>query len=138
MKKIGCAFVVTVLMCLLLSGCVQKEDETPAPLQLVSHIEILYDYRQSQLQRHYTNTDKIDVVLHYLHKLSPYGLASEDPEYLQGDSCKITVHLSDGSQHIYRLRGSRYLSVDFHQWQNVDYNKGSVLFHLFHHLPSDR
>ena len=137
MKRIGCVFMVAVLMCVFLSGCGQKKYEASAPLKLVSHIEILYDYRQSQLRRLYTDTDKIDVVLHYLHKLTPYGLAADDPEYLQGDSCKITVHLSDGSQHIYRMRGSRYLSVEFHQWQNVDYNKGSVLFHLFRHLPSD-
>lgn len=128
---------IFLVICLTFSGCSPKPSVTQEPLALVTAVEVTYDYRQTRLYRSYTSSDKMDVILYYLYDLAPYGRAEEDPEQLRGDSCKITVHLSNGKTHTYRQQGSRYLSVDSRPWQKISEAKGAVLFHLINHIESD-
>lgn len=130
-------FIFSCLVCVLLTGCGRSNTAPSAPLAVVTSVDIDYAYRQVHLQRTYTQAEKIDVFLHFLNRLSPLGRTSEDPEQLLGDVCKITVRLTDGTQRIYRMRGSQYLSVDSRPWQLISKERGSVLFHLVNHIPSD-
>lgn len=135
MKKI----IISLMLfsCTLFSGC-KKQTPTPAPMEYVTSVEVSYDYRSQHLYRRYTDSDKMDVILFYLYDLKPYGMpTTEDPDDIIGDSCKITVHLSTGNKHVYRQRGSRYLSVDSHRWQKIKESQGTVLFHLVNHIQSD-
>lgn len=128
---------VIFLLCIWLCGC---RNEVPAPeasVVYVTQVNIDYQYRQSHLRRSYTNTDKMDVFLYYLYDLSPHGQPEEDPEQIQGDSCKITVTLSNGEHRIYRQIGSQYLSVDSRPWQKISETKGALLYHLVNHIESD-
>ena len=126
-----------LLLCFLFSGCRDNTDHTEPALVYVTEISIDYQYRQSHLRRHYTDSDKMDVILYYLYDLSPHGQPEEDPEQIQGDSRKITLTLSNGQTRIYRQIGSQYLSVDFHPWQKISQKKAGVLFHLVNHIESD-
>ena len=125
------------MFCLLLSGCKAKEFVPEEPLVYVTQVSVDYEYRLSHLRRSYTDSDKMDVFLYYLYDLSPHGKPEEDPEQIQGDSCKITLSLSDGTQRVYRQIGSQYLSIDWQPWQKINQGKGSVLFHLVNHIQSD-
>lgn len=137
MRKNWKKLFISLGICFLISGCSPNRSAPQEPLALVTAVEITYNYRQTQLRRHYTSSDKMDVILYYLYDLSPYGEPEEDPEQLQEDSCKIAVHLSDGNSRIYRQNGSRYLSVDSRPWQKISPTKGAVLFHLIYHIESD-
>lgn len=126
-----------LLVCVLFSGCKEKTNLPETPLVFVTQVHIDYQYRQSHLQRRYTDSDKMDVILYYLYDLSPHGQPEEDPEQIQGDSCKITVTMSDGSQRVYRQVAGQYLSVDSRPWQKISEMKGNVLYHLVNHIESD-
>ena len=128
---------VVLLLSALLCGCKRQAAPLEEPLVFVTQIHIDYEYRQNHLLRSYTDADKMDVILYYLYGLSPHGQPEEDPEQIQGDSCKITVTLSNGQQKIYRQIGSQYLSVDFHPWQTIPQDRGSLLYHLVNHIESD-
>lgn len=137
MRKIKLMLILSILVCFVFSACHSQQLSQQNALPLVTSVDVTYDYGQKKLQRHYTDSDKMDVILFYLYDLVPHGQADEDPERLQGDSCRITVRLSNGEMHIYRQQGSRYLSVDFHPWQKISEAKGSLLYHLVNHIESD-
>lgn len=127
-----------LLLCILLPGCRQTQVTTPSTLDIASSIIISYRWKQGQLQRNYTNADKIDVILHFLHKITPKGRAEKDPELLQGNDCNITIHLAGGNMRIYRIKNGSYLSVDYQPWQAIDREQERIFFHLIHHIPSDQ
>lgn len=130
-------FAAVILICIGLTGC-RPEKQTPTlSLNLVTSVEVNCRHHQRQWMRTYTQTDKIDIILHYLHKLRSTGTPSTDPEQFRGDRCQITVQLSNGQQHIYRLQGDGYLSVDLRPWQTVNSQQASVLYHLVSHIPGD-
>lgn len=137
MEQIRKTLPVICILCLLLSGCKAQDPVPEDPLVYVTQVSVDYEYRLSHLRRSYTDSDKMDVFLYYLYGLSPHGKPEEDPEQIQGDSCRITLTLSDGTQRVYRQMGSRYLSVDCQPWQEISQRKGSVLFHLVNHIPGD-
>lgn len=124
------------LLCAFLTGCSPTRPE-PAQLKVVSSVEIEYRSQQEQFHRVYTQADKIDVILHYLHRLTPRGTPDSDPEQLLEERCKITVRLTEGESRIYRLQGKQYLSVDLKPWKTVSRERCSVLYHLVSHLPGD-
>lgn len=138
MKKIGNMICLLLNACLLLSGCSATATETAPPPDLVTKIAVSYDHQDIHLDRIYTDTDKMDVILFYLYSLSPYGDAEEDPELLTGERCKITVWLSSGQHKIYRQYAEQYLSIDSHPWQKIEEDQASVLYHLIRHIDSDK
>ncbi len=125
------------LMMFCFSGCAAPQSGEEKPLSLVTDVTVSYHYGDMHIRRHFTDTDKIDIVLYYLYHLSPGGTPKEDPEQIWGDSCRILVTESDGSRHIYRQQGGRYLSVDNRPWQKVSPKKSAVLFSLLLNLESD-
>ena len=127
-----------ICSCLFLCACNRRPDAVQEPIVLVTAVDIRYNYKNTQLNRTYTNSDKMDVILYYLYGLEPYGKPDEDPEQIRNDCCHITVHLSNGRSRIYRQQGSRYLSVDFSPWKNISPTRAAVLHHLLRHIESDR
>lgn len=128
--------VLAILICSLLVGCSPTKAENTR-LKLVEAVEIEFYHQQEYLHRIYTQPDKIDVILHYLHRLTPRGIPDFDPEQLLGERCKVTVRLSHGESHIYRLQGKEYLSVDLKPWKNISRERCSVLYHLVRKIEGD-
>lgn len=125
-----------IVLCLILTGCSPTKPEAE-PLKLVNSVEIDFQLQQEHLKRLYTDAEKIDVILHYLHRLSPHGSANSDPEQLIGERCKITVRMSGGQAHTYRIQGKQYLSVDLKPWKNISRDRCAVLYHLVRRIESD-
>lgn len=136
MRLILRSAAAVICSCLFLCAC--KPPAVQDSIVLVTEVDIRYNYKNTQLNRTYTNTDKIDVILYYLYSLEPYGQPEEDPEQIRDDCCHITVYLSNGSSRSYRQQGSRYISVDFCPWQNISPTRAAVLHHLLRHIESDR
>lgn len=128
---------VLFLFCFCFSACASAPAADPTPPSLVTDIFISYHYGDMHLKRHFTDIQKIDIVLHYLYDLSPYGTPEEDPEQIWGDCCRITLTMSDGTHHIYRQQGGRYLSVDNRPWQKINENQSAALFPLLMRIQSD-
>ena len=124
------------ILCLIFTGCSPTKPEA-APLKLVSSVEIDFHHNREHLQQIYTDAEKIDVVLHYLHRLSPHGVPDSDPEQLIGERCKITVRMSSGQAHTYRIHGKQYLSVDLKPWKNISRERCTILYHLLRRIPGD-
>lgn len=130
-------YILTVLiLCLILTSCSPTKPEA-APLKLVNSVEIDFHHKQEHLQRLYTDAEKIDVVLHYLHRLSPRGNSDSDPEQLIGERCRITVRMSGGQAHTYRIHGKQYLSVDLKPWKSISRERCTILYHLLRRIPGD-
>lgn len=125
-----------IVLCLILTGCSPTKPEA-SPLKLVNSVEIDFYHKQEHLQRLYTDAEKIDIVLHYLHRLSPRGNSDSDPEQLIGERCRITVRMSGGQAHTYRIQGKQYLSVDLKPWKNISRERCAVLYHLVRRIESD-
>ncbi len=128
---------ILLFLITFLSACAPALPPESAPLSLVTEVHVSYHYADMHIKRHFTNLDKIDTVLFYLYSLSPCGTPTEDPEQIWGDNCRIVLTESDGSQHIYRQQGGRYLSVDDRPWQTIPENKSAVLFPLLMNMESD-
>lgn len=125
-----------VCICVLNVGC-SPQKSTSAPPALVTAVDVQYDFDTVHLQRKYTATDKMDAVLYYLYGLSPYGQAEEDPEQLTGESCCITVTLSNGQIRTYRQQAGRYIRIDSSPWKKIDPQKAARLLPLVEQMPSD-
>ena len=135
MKKYWKLVTIILLMSFCCSAC--KKQASPSAPAVVTQVDVIYRTREQTLHRTYLHPDKLDAVLFYLYKLSPYGIPDINPETLQMDSCRITVQLSNGSQQVYRQRGDRYLSVDCGRWQKINPGKGAQLLYLIRILPGD-
>ncbi len=129
-------FLILIGISIFTAGCSAPKN-TSAPPALVTAVEVAYDFDTVHLQRKYTDTAKMDAVLYYLYGLSPYGQAKEDPELLPGESCCITLTLSDGQIRTYRQRAGRYLCVDSSPWKTIDPDKAAQLLPLVEKMPSD-
>jgi uncharacterized lipoprotein YehR (DUF1307 family) len=123
-------------LCLMLSGCRQKPETQQMP-NLVTKIRVTYKYQDVQLERIYTDNQKMDIILYYLYSLIPGGQTWEDPEKLTGERCRIVVSLMGERTRIYRQFSGEYLSVDNRPWQKIDKEKAAVLVHLLRHIPGD-
>lgn len=135
MKKFKfCA--AALLMILILSGC-RPKDVPNASLRLVTEINVICYYGDSQLERHYTAPDKMEQVLLYLRLLDRGLEATMDPEKLDGIHYKIVLHYSNGQQRIYHQRTDGYISEDFKPWLKIDPEQGKLLLHLLLEVPSD-
>lgn len=137
MGKLWKIWVIFIMVAVFLCGCSVLQAAEPQQPVLVSRIEVRYNSHDVELQRCYTSTDKIDTILFFLYGLSPVGRVEEDPEQILERYCEITVVLSNGEAHIYRLRGGRYLSENCRPWQKVDSQKADWLFTILVSMPSD-
>lgn len=136
MKKFVKNGIPLCIFLLLLSGC--RRVETPQPTcRVVTGVDISFRYEDMRLQRHYTDNEKVESVLLYLRLLKPLGKAHHAQELPEEDLYEITVHLSDGSDRIYRQKAHRYFSRPERPWEQIDPGQASQLYQLMRHYHSD-
>lgn len=120
---------------LLLIGTVKVQGATFEGHHLATGIEIAYRSEQTLVQRSFRQSTHMEAVLNYLRLLEYDGMPHTDPEQLQGDTYRITVHLADGNRHIYHLHADRYLSRDFRPWVKVESRRSFAA--LLQSLPTE-
>lgn len=137
MKKAIKLFILFCFSAVIMCGC--GTNNTPAqPLcRVVTQVDISCRKEHMLIQRHYTDTEKMEYVLLYLRLLKPLGKPDTDPDALDKDVYEITVHLSDGNRRIYRQKAHKYFSWDSRPWEMINSAQASGLYALMEHLPSD-
>ncbi len=102
----------------------------------VQFIDIETCPESNRLARHYTDPEKIRVILRYLNtlQLTP---KTEPPDETAGNSYFITVTVSTGAQYTYVHLANRYLRRDAGPWMEMKYEEAAKLEQLLAELPSD-
>ncbi len=134
MKGIKIAVAVLLLFGIFgICGCQKKE-----PLAVVvEKVEVVSYHGNETLERTYTKSAKMSAILNYLRWLRPQFGADCDPEQIPGDEYTITVTLSDGEQEIYEQKTNGYLRKDEGRWENIDPEKGVMLYEIISKMGSD-
>ncbi len=134
MKSVG---IIGLVLCLVavLSGC-SCENNTPL-ITVVEKVEVISHHGDETLTRTYTKSGKMTAVLNYLRWLRPAHRADCDPEQIPGDDYTITVTLSDGQQEIYQQKTNGYLRKNGERWENIDPEKGIMLYEIISQMEGD-
>ena len=134
MKRVG---VIGALLCLamVLTGC--GRDKNAPLIAVVEKVEIVSHHGEETLSRTYTKSNKMTAVLNYLRWLQPAHKADCDPEQIPGDDYMITVTLSDGEREIYRQKTNGYLQKNNERWENIDPEKGIMLYEIISQMEGD-
>lgn len=127
--------IIPVFLCSLLLGCSAPKE--PSANKLVTDIQIQCRNGQAVLQRHYSDAQKMEVVLSYLRALHRRQPTDVDPERLEGPQFKIYLTYSDGTERYIFQRSDQFLSVDFGPWQAVEQNTAAFLYPLLQSIPGD-
>ena len=131
LKKVGC--VLLLLIVLSCCGCQKKQ-----PLAVVvERIVVMGRHGDETMERIYTNSAKKKAILNYLRWLRPQFGADCDPEQIPGDEYTITVTLSDGEQEVYEQKTNGYLRKDEGRWENIDPEKGIMLYEIISQMDGD-
>ncbi len=137
MKKIIKVVFLFSFVCIIMSGCAKSNTKNDPFCRVVTQVDITCQHEDLFIERHYTDTEKIESVLIYLRLLKPLTIAESDPDGIDADIYEINVHLSDGARRIYRQKAHRYISKDFRAWKDVDPGHAAQLYALMRHFPSD-
>lgn len=107
--------VMFVFLCL--AGCGKKE---MGGVRVVSAVDVICDRGYQIQRRHFTQPEKMEMVLDYLRLQPDLGPVEKDPEKYAGQRIRIDVTLSDGTHRVYYQQGDRFLSRQLHPWQHID------------------
>lgn len=133
-KWIFLLFICSLL--LLFSGCERSE---PSPgYRVVTQVDISCQQKDLRIERHYTQSQKMEYILLYLRLVKSLGSPATDPDTIDADVFQITVHLSDGSQKVYRQKDHRYFSRHNAPWQQMDPAHAAELYRLLREIPDDQ
>ena len=131
-----CIFIC--LLCFCLCGC-----SYPAPpgeahgSRVITSVEVTAT-ENGQLHRYHYNTEtKVRTILTYLRRIKPELAVSIDPDTFRTEQYCVTLHLSDGSQTVYRQLHTEYLQKNDGVWRSIDPAHGSALVRILKELPPD-
>lgn len=137
MKKNLKLFLLFFFTAFIVSGC--RANNTPVPLcRVVTGVDISCRQEHMLIRRHYTDHKKMQSVLLYLRLLDTQTASGVDPARIHDDVYEITVHLSDGNQHVYRQAAHRYFRRGSQPWQVIDPAQAAQLYSLMRQFPSDQ
>lgn len=126
---------MALLLCGLFGICGCQKEEPLAVV--VEKVEVVSHHGDETLERTYTKSAKMKAILSYLRWLRPQFGADCDPERIPGDEYTITVTLSDGEQEVYQQKTNGYLRKDDGRWENIDPEKGIMLYEIISQMGSD-
>ncbi len=134
MKRVG---KIGLMLCLVavLYGCSCEKNQSL--ITVVEKVEVVSHHGEETLTRTYTESRKMTAVLNYLRWLRPAHGADCDPEQIPGDDYTITVTMSDGEQEIYQQKTNGYLRKNQERWENIDPEKGIMLYEIISQMEGD-
>lgn len=134
MKKSVICLIFALLF--LFSGCHIQPAASPAP-QLVKSITVIKADGDDIHEVHYTNSEKIAVILNYLRLIDPYGPPDTDPDKVAGREYRIELHYRKGPPRIYLQKADRYLMSDG-KWRKIKQENAEFLGLIVEGMESDR
>ena len=131
MKRMICFLLLGI--CLLFSGFQTKRVQS----RYVTQIEISGKHNGIDIQRSYTEEEKMRSVLMYLRLLETGKIPSAIPDAEPTDVYRITVHLSNGEQRNYTQVDHRYFRKSTSGWESIPPNQATKLYSLMRFYESD-
>lgn len=119
----------------LFSGCHIQSSASPAP-KLVKSVTIIKADENDVYEVHYTNSEKIAVILNYLRMIDPYGPPDTDPDKISGREYRIELHYRKGPPRIYLQKADRYLMSDG-KWRKIKQENAEFLGLIVEGMESD-
>lgn len=130
--------IVAICMIMTLcSGCGRRRNPAEESWPVVSMITVAAIPEDYQPHRVYTDQSKMRQILNSLRTLGQKTTPENDPEELPLQGHTITLFYTDGTQKIYRTKGSRYIRILPGPWQQADSKQVSQLDALLRSLPAD-
>ena len=131
-------FALIMIFCFLMStGCTSDHSNSTGEYRVVTQIDIVYHKTPIVSEGSYTDPEKMQKILYYLRKISPYGTPSDDPEQAVGSDFYITLHYSDDTQKTYQQRDDRFMRVNNGPWKRIDPKRAVMLSRILGTLDSD-
>ena len=134
-KKL-CLVIILVIL-LLNTGCSSQVDIQPKPYRVVTQIDVVYYKHPIVSDGSFTNPEKMQKIMYYLRRISPYGKPLDDPEQIQGSDFYITLRYSDNTQKVYQQRDDRFMRVNGGPWKRIDPEQAMMLSKILGTMESD-
>ena len=129
--------VIILLILFLNTGCSSQVDIQPKPYRVVTQIDVVYHKHPIVSDGSFTNPEKMQKIMYYLRRISPYGKPLDDPEQIQGSDFYITLRYSDNTQKVYQQRDDRFMRVNGGPWKRIDPKRAMMLSRILGTLESD-
>lgn len=130
-----CATLI-LLLCLLLGGCSGTQPDAE-PLRVVTQIQVTGSQNGQIFQKTFTDTEKMEAVLHCIRRLDPGKATAITPDSFRTDAYEIVVSYSDGDKTVYRQLHHQYLQVDAQPYREITEGPAIQLALLLAQLPGD-
>ncbi len=134
MKRIAKLFVLVWFSMLMLCGCNPKRRQPV--YRAVTQVDIVTEYKDQLIHRHYSTPEKTRPILLYLRLLKPHGKPVQVDEAAD-DVYLISISLTDGERHYYRQAAHRYLAKENGPFKSIDPGQAARLYSILRELPSD-
>ena len=136
MKKKILLFVFVLFSALSLTGCSNVHAKKPQ-YRVVTGVDISCRHRDVIIQRHYTDSEKMESVLNYLRFAVDGKKPERDPNSVDAEVFQIRVQLSDGQSHIYEQKDHRYFRKYQQGWTALDPMHAAKLYALLRQYEND-
>lgn len=127
-----------LIICLLVSGCTYYAPHGENhPVRVVKRIDVISTQDGSVTRFCYTDSKKMETVLHYLRNLQPDKYTPITPDTFRTDAYEIRLTLSDGTQTVYHQIYDEFLQKNGGRWKSIDRVQGATLPQMLSIMPSD-
>ena len=131
-------FLIVTLLAIGAGCCYEPSRPTqPEAYRVVVQIDVVYRKNPVISEGNFSDPDKMQQILWYLRKISPYGTPAEDPDQVQGSDFYITLRYSDNTQKVYQQRDDRFMRIDGGPWKRIDPKQAVMLSRILGTLDSD-
>lgn len=134
MKLSAKVLVLIFFSLFVFCGC--NRAPTQPVYRTVTQVDVVTEYKDQLIHRHYNTPEKMRPMLLYLRLLKPYGKPVQ-PNEADDNVFLISISLSDGRQHYYRQASHRYFSKGNGPWKHIDPGQAAQLYDILRQLPSD-
>lgn len=124
------------LLLFLCAGCTSKKAAQDS-YRVVTQIDVHYYKDPFIAEGTFTAPEKMQKILYYLRKISPYGTPKDDPEQVQGSNFYITLSYSDQTKKTYHQRDDRFMRIDGGPWKRIDPKQAVMLTQILGTMNSD-
>ena len=128
-------FLLGVLL-FLCTGCTSQKAE-PEGYRVVTQIDVYYHKDPLVAEGTFTAPEKMQKILYYLRRISPYGTPKDDPEQVQGSDFYITLSYSDQTKKTYQQRDDRFMRINDGPWKRIDPKRAPMLRQILSTISSD-
>lgn len=135
-RRTKLATLFTAFMVFLCVGCVPQKAEQN-PYRVVTQIDVHYYNKPTASAGSFSEPEKMQKILYYLRRISPYGRPTDDPEQVLGSDFYITLIYSDQTQKTYQQRDNRFMRINGGQWKRIDPKRALMLSQILNTMDSD-